>query len=396
MNPIEQNIVRLREDTPGCRHRLHFNNAGAALSPTDVTRALLDHLALEQRIGGYEAAAEAETAVHGFYRELARLLNCGAHEVGWAESASAAWNTLLHAVPLAPGDRVITGQSEYAGNYLSLLHLARTRRVTIDVIGNRPDGTIDLDRLEAALGDDVRLIALTHVASQNGTVQPATEVGQLARRHSILYLLDVAQSVGQLPLDVESLCCDMLAGTGRKFLRGPRGSGFLYVRHAVTGHLEPDRVDLHAARWLSGQRYQLHDDARRFESFECSVAGKIALGRAAAYASDLGLPAIRERVSLLAGTLRRSLSSIPGVTVHEALDAESGIVTFSRQGLDADTLHRNLLEQGINTSVVRRCNTRLDFERRNLEDINRASVHYYNTLDEVHVFCDRIEGSRSL
>lgn len=396
MNLTEQHIARLREDTPGCRHRLHFNNAGAALSPAHVTRTLLDHLALEQRIGGYEAAAEAEDAVQGFYREFARLLNCGAHEIGWAENASAAWNTLLHALPLAPGDRIITGQSEYAGNYLSLLHLARTKQIVIEVIENHPDGTIDLDRLAAALDDDVRLIALTHVASQSGTVQPAEEVGRLARRHGILYLLDAAQSAGQLPLDVETLCCDMLVGTGRKFLRGPRGSAFLYVRDAVTRHLEPDRVDLHSARWLSDQRYEFHDDARRFESFECSVAAKIALGRAAAYASDLGLSAIRERVAMLATTLRHSLSTIPGVTVHEALDAACGIVTFSRRDLAADALHRKLLDQGINTSVTRRCNTRLDFQRRNLEDVSRASVHYYNTLEEVQTFCEKIEGARSL
>lgn len=391
MNSIEQDIARLREDTPGCRHRLHFNNAGAALSPAVVTDLLLEHLALEQRIGGYEAAARAEAAVHDFYHQFGRLLNCNAHEIAWAESASAAWNMLLHSVPLEAGDRIITGQSEYAGNYLSLLHLARRKRVIVDVIENQPDGTIDLQRLEAALDDNVRLIALTHVASQSGTVQPARKVGRLARRHGILYLLDVAQSAGQLPLDVESLCCDMLVGTGRKYLRGPRGSGFLYVRRAVTEYLEPDRVDLHAAQWLSDQQYRFHDDARRFESFECSVAGKIALGRAAAYASDLGLVAIRERVVMLAQTLRRSLSALPGVTVHEDLDAGSGIVTFSRRDLAAEELHSQLLKRNINTSVVRLRNTRLDFRRRHLEDINRASVHYYNTLEEVQTFCEQVE-----
>ncbi|MEX1198103.1 MAG: aminotransferase class V-fold PLP-dependent enzyme [Pseudohongiellaceae bacterium] len=391
MNPIDQHIARLREETPGCQHRLHFNNAGTALSPMAVTGALLDHLALEQRFGGYEAAAEAQTSVDGFYHAFARLLNSETSEVAWAESASAAWNTLLHAIPLEAGDRIVTGRSEYAGNYLSLLHLARTRQVTIDVIDNRPDGTIDLDRLEAALDSDVRLIALTHVASQNGTVQPAEAVGRLARRHRILYLLDVAQSAGQLPLDVRSLGCDMLVGTGRKFLRGPRGTGFLYVRHDVTARLEPDRVDLHAARWLSDQQYRFHDDARRFESFERSVAGQIALGRAAAYAFELGLPAIRNRVVALAGRLRQSLSTIPGVAVHERLDANSGIVTFSQRNVSAADLHGQLLQRGINSSVARRCNTQLDFRRRGLEDINRASVHYYNTPEEVDTFCEAVE-----
>jgi len=392
MNPIDRRIQQLRDDTPGCRQRLHFNNAGAALCPAPVHQALVDHLALEQRIGGYEAAAEASQGIDRFYQATGRLLNCDAAEIAWAENASAAWNTLLQALSLEPGDRIVTGQSEYAGNFLSLLHLARQRQLHIDIVPNDPDGRIDLQRLEAALASRVKLVALTHVASQNGTVQPAREVGELARRHRIDYLLDAAQSAGQIPLNVEELGCDMLVGTGRKFLRGPRGSAFLCARHTIIERLEPPRVDLHSARWTGVREYRFHDDARRFESFECSVAGKIALGRAVAYANELGVPDIHGRVMALARRLRSGLAAIPGLVIDEAMKADSGIVTFHSREMEAATVCDRLREQGINTSVARHDGTRLDFERRKLKDINRASVHYYNTEQEVDRFCERIEA----
>ncbi len=392
MTLTDQTVARLREETPGCLRCLHFNNAGAALLPDPVYNTQLEHLALERRIGGYEAAAHASKAVQDFYRHLARLLNCADHEIGWAGSASGAWNTMLQAIPFQRGDRIITGQSEYAGNYLSLLHLCRQKHLALEVVPNGPDGRIDIDRLAVAMDRGARLMALTHVASQNGTVQPAAAIGGMARERGILYLLDAAQSVGQMPLDVEVLHCDMLIGTGRKFLRGPRGSGFLYVRNSITASLHPAHVDLRSARWLKADEYRLHPDARRFESFECPVAGLIALGAAAAYANALGLPAIHKRVTRLATQLREALSSIAGVTVHEAMDSASGIVTFHHDTVPADILHQKLLADNINTSVVRTGNTRLDFEDRNLPDLNRASVHYYNTRDEVERFGQAVEA----
>ncbi|MGM0633214.1 MAG: aminotransferase class V-fold PLP-dependent enzyme [Pseudomonadota bacterium] len=392
MTLTEQTVARLREETPSCLRCLHFNNAGAALPPDPVYEAQLEHLALERQIGGYEAAARASEAVQAFYRQMSHLLNCSAREIAWSGSASEAWNTVLQAIPFQPGDRIITGQSEYAGNYLSLLHLCRQKDLVLEVIPNGRDGRIDTDRLAVSMEHGARLMALTHVASQNGTVQPAATVGRMARERGILYLLDAAQSVGQIPLDVEALHCDMLIGTGRKFLRGPRGSGFLYVRNSVTASLQPAHVDLRSARWLKADEYRLHPDARRFESFECPVAGLIALGEAAAYANTLGLSAIHERVTCLASDLREALSSIADVTVHEAIDSASGIVTFHHANIPADTLHQRLLADDINTSVVRTGNTRLDFEGRNLPDLNRASVHYYNTRDEVERFRQAVEA----
>jgi cysteine desulfurase/selenocysteine lyase len=380
-------LSQVRSDTPACSDLIHFNNAGTALQPRAVTEAVLQHLLLEQRIGGYEAADAHASSSDNFYNAFARLLACAPREIAFAENCTRAWTQLLLSVPFEAGDRIVTGQSEYASNYLSLLHLAKLKGVKIDVIPNDRDGLICLDTLEDSLGNDVRLIALTHVASQSGVIQPAAEVGKLAQKKRILFLLDACQSAGQMHLDVNELGCDMLTGSGRKYLRGPRGTGFMYVRHSILNFLQPQSIDLQAADWLSRDHYVLRDDARRFEVWEHFVAGKIGLGVAADYALQTGLPAIEASVGALAATLRESLQRIPGLSVHEQGKRLSGIVTFSSTEHSAAKIQAHLRNHRINTSVIRRHNTLLDFPARSLGDINRASVHYYNTEAEVTALC---------
>lgn len=386
--PMTIDLSQARSDTPASSDLIHFNNAGTALQPRVVTEAVLQHMLLEQRIGGYEAADAHAASSDNFYHAFARLLACAPREIAFAENCTRAWTQLLLSVPFEAGDRIVTGQSEYASNYMSLLHLARLKGVKIDVIPNNSEGLICLDTLEHTLGDDVRLIALTHVASQSGVIQPAAEVGKLAQKKRILFLLDACQSAGQLHLDVNELGCDMLTGSGRKYLRGPRGTGFMYVRHSILDFLQPQSIDLQAADWLSRDHYVLRDDARRFEVWEHFVAGKIGLGVAADYALQTGLPAIEASISALATTLRESLQRIPGLSVHEQGTRLSGIVTFSSAQHSATKIQAHLRHHRINTSVIRRQNTLLDFPERSLGDINRASLHYYNTEEEIATFCD--------
>lgn len=386
------NTDLLRAQTPACQDLIHFNNAGAALSPQAVNDALFQHLLLEQRIGGYEAGDATQAAQENFYHAFGRLLNCNPREIAYIENATRAWTLLLQAMPLTQGDRIITGQSEYASNYMTLLHLAKTRHIRIEVIPNDSSGQICLQTLHNKLDEDVRLIALTHVPSQSGVIHPAVEVGKIARKHRIFYLLDACQSAGQIDLNVDEIGCDMLTGSGRKYMRGPRGTGFMYVRQGMQDYLEPASVDLHSASWTRKDSYTLRDDARRFENWEHYVAGKIALGVAADYACDLGMGAIEERVRTLAARLRASLQALPGITVHEQGDYLSGIVTFSDASQDAVTLQQKLRQQQINTSVARHQANLLDFSRRNLPDINRASVHYYNTDAEIDTFCQALSA----
>jgi cysteine desulfurase / selenocysteine lyase len=380
-------VQRARRETPGCENVLHFNNAGAALMPQQVLHATIGHLQLEALAGGYEAAAQAHEAVEHVYDAAAALLGCHRDEIAIVENATRAWDMAFYAVPLGPRDRILTAVAEYASNYIAFLQVARKTGAVVEIIPNDESGQISIDALRRAIDDRVKLIAITHIPTNGGLVNPAAAVGKVAREAGVLYLLDACQSVGQMPIDVETIGCDMLSATGRKFLRGPRGTGFLYVRRAILERLEPPFLDLHAAQWVARDRFEIRPDARRFENWETYYAGKIGLGVAMDYALQWGLDAIWARVSRLAEALRQRLSTVPGVTVRDLGLERCGIVSFDIAGTDADAVQRRLAAERINVSVSRPPSTLLDMEARGLRDLVRASVHYYNTEGEIERFC---------
>jgi cysteine desulfurase / selenocysteine lyase len=382
-------VARLRADTPGCSRVLHFNNAGSSLPPAPVLAAQLAHLRLEAEIGGYEAADQAAPQVDRAYTALAALLNAQPNEIAVVENATRAFDMAFYAFPFREGDRILTSEVEYASNYLAFLQVARRRGVVVEPIASDGDGTISLPALRAALArdDHARLVALTHVPTNGGLVSPAAEVGRACREARVPFLLDACQSAGQMPLDVEVLGCDVLSATARKFLRGPRGVGFLYVRGSLLERLEPPFVDLHAATWTARDLYELRPDARRFENWEGNVAAKIGLATAVDYALALGLPAIRDRVVALADRLRHELAELPGVRVRDQGTSKCGIVTFDAVAREPEAIRDALRTRAINVSVTTTASTRLDMDARGLSAMVRASVHYYNTEEEVDRFC---------
>jgi cysteine desulfurase/selenocysteine lyase len=383
-------IERVRTDTPGSRDRIHFNNAGASLMPRRVIDTVIRHLELEGRIGGYEAAEAERDRIEDVYRSCARLLNCRSDEIALLENATRAWDAVFYALPLRAGDRILTGRAEYCSNYMAYLHIARERGVKIVVIDDDADGQIDLDALRNALDRRVKLISLTHVPTSGGLVNPAAEVGKIAREAGVAYLLDACQSVGQMPVDVETIGCDFLSTTGRKFLRGPRGTGFLYVARERIADLHPHIVQVGSATWTETNEYVLKADARRFETWDVSYSLQLGLGRAVDYALELGIHEIWERVGLLADRLRKRLATIDGVSVHDLGKTRCGIVTFTTRDISAEHLRANLREASINVEVSMPEDTRLDFESRRLPPMIRASVHYFNTTDEVDRFCETV------
>lgn len=385
-------IERVRADTPSCENLLHFNSAGASIMPTPVYDAVLQHLALEQEIGGYEAHAANANAINDFYAQFATLLNANTHEIAFIENATRAWDMAFYAMPLEPGDRILTHDSEYISNYLALLQQAQRRSLHVDLVPSDEHGQIDLTELQNLITDRTKLIALTHVPTQGGLVNPAKAVGQIAKDAGLIYLLDACQSVGQMPLDVKTLQCDVLSGTGRKFLRGPRGTGFLYVREGFLDQLDPPFVDLHSASWTRDDGFDFQPNAIKFENWESFYAGRVGLAKAAEYANEIGLEAIEERVIYLADRLRGSLQALPGVSVHDLGRKLCGIVTFSKNGLAAKDVATTLREQRMNVSVSLKSSARLDFNKRGLDDILRASVHYFNTDEEVDRFLAAVDA----
>ena len=376
-------VSAVRADTPGCKEVLHFNNAGAALPPRAVTDAVLQYTAREALVGGYEAAEAAVGEMQATYDALALLLGAQRHQLALIENATRAWDMAFYGMPLARGDRILTCRSEYASNYLAYLQVSRRRGVRIDVIPDNEYGELDTEAAARLMDKDVKLIAITHVPTNGGLVNPAEAIGRLARAAGCYYLLEACQSVGQMPLDVGAIGCDFLSSTGRKFLRGPRGTGFLYASDRALAEIEPPFIDGRAATWTAADSFELRADARRFENWEFNWATRIGLGVAARYAGALGLDAIWRRVQALAERLRTQLSQLPGVELHDQGRTRCAIVSFACRGIDPGAVKAALARARINVSVTDAAWTRIDMDNRGIPSLVRASVHYYNTEEEV-------------
>lgn len=380
-------IERVRAETPSCQRHVHFNNAGSSPMPDRVKSAVIGHIERESEVGGYHAAREAAPQIDDFYDAFAELLNCDRSEIAYLENATRAWDSVFYGFDFKPGDRVITCMSEYGSNYLAFLHLVRTKGIVIDVADNDASGQVSVAAINQLIKPQTRLIAITHVPTQGGLVNPAEEVGAIARRNGIRFLLDACQSIGQLPLDVKALGCDYLSATGRKFLRGPRGTGVLYANKQSLAEIHPPFIDIHAANWVSRDDYELLPDARRFENWESNVAGKIGLAAAVRYALNLGVETTWERIRHLANLLRRELARDGRVHLADQGKTQCGIVTFYRDDEPPKETMRRLEEAGISVSVSDGDGSRLDFETRGIESLVRASLHYFNTEAEIEKFC---------
>lgn len=383
-------LDRLRLETPGVKNRIHLNNAGAALVPRSVFDTVLEYLERENEIGGYEAHAENFERIEGVYDSIARLVGARRDEISLAENATLAWQRAFYSLHFKPGDRILTTTTEFAANYVAYLQVAERSGARVEVIPDDAVGAIDTEALERMIDGSVKLISITWLPSNGGLMNPAAEVGRIARNHGIPYLLDACQAVGQVPINVAELECDLLTATGRKFLRAPRGTGFLFVRRDFLKGLEPAFIDLFGAPWVAPGRYQLRDDARRFETWEANYSTRLGLGAAADYAMAIGVDRIHSRCTTLASHLRDGLGKLSGVKVRDLGHDKSAIVSFTMDRCDARQAMKQLTANGFNVSVSPPSTTPLDATRRTLPDVLRASPHYYNNLDEIERFVEAI------
>jgi len=369
----------IRAATPGCGHRIHLNNAGAALMSQSTLDAVTGHLRLEAEIGGYEAAAAERDAIDDAYAALAALVGGRPDEIALFDNSTHAWNAALYSIPLKPGDRILTGVDEYGSGALAFMQVAARTGAELVVVPDDADGQLDVEALERLADERTKVIGLTWVPTGGGLVNPAARVGLVARRVGAVYLLDATQVVGQFPVDVAALGCDFLTGTGRKFLRGPRGTGFLWVRDEVVPRLDPFVAEIASATWTGGLEFTWQRGAARFATWEHSYTNVLGLRAAVRQALDLGLDAIGTRAAALGGELRDRLGAIPGVTTHDTGVEKCAIVTATVAGRTVDEVQAALARQGINVSTTVTGHTPF----RDVRPLVRFSPHYYNTAGEL-------------
>ncbi|CAA9379222.1 MAG: probable class-V aminotransferase [uncultured Nocardioidaceae bacterium] len=376
-------IDALRAQTPGTANRIHLNNAGAALLSQVTLDAMTGQLRREAEIGGYEAASAAHEDIRATYEGLATLLGGSPDEIALFDNATHAWNAAFYSIPLQRGDRILTGRAEYGSNILAYLQVAQRTGAEVVVVPNDEHGQLDTTVLAELVDERTTLIGVSHVPTAGGLVNPAAEVGKIARDAGVLFLLDATQSVGQFPVDAGVLGADLVTGTGRKFLRGPRGTGFLWVRQSALERLDPYVAEIRSATWDGDRGFNWADGARRFESWENSYVNILGLGSAVAQALDIGLDGIGERTIALGHYLRSGLESLPRVSTHDLGRHKCAIVTAHVGGVPAADVADALSSDGINVSITVPEHNQFDTEDRGVHPLVRLSPHYYNTEEEL-------------
>lgn len=384
-------VESVRAATPGCGTAVHLNSAGSSLPPAVVLEAVIDYLRAEAVVGGYEIAEDRAEVLSSVYLRASALFGGDPENWAFVESATRGWNAAFSSLRFEPGDRVLTTQAEYPSNMGGLLRSRELDGVEIVVVPDDEHGQVDVDALENLLDERTRLVSLTHIPTQGGLINPAERVGSILRNTKILYQLDACQSVGQMSINVDSIGCDVMSFTGRKFLRGPCGTGMVWASDAALEQMgNPAGVDMQGSTWEDPMTITPHPKAGRFEPYEVFFAGKIGLATAMQYAAEIGIDEISARNIELSSHLRRRLAELPGVTVRDKGVDMSAIVTFTVDGHDPTELHRTLRLMSINVSVSTESSARLDFPLRGVHKVVRSSVHYYNTIDEIDTLVDAV------
>ena len=377
-------IEKIRAETPGIEFSTHLLACGSSLMPNNVVDAITQHTQLEALMGGYEAEAKKADELNNIYDIVAKHIGANSYEIALMENSTVAWSHAFYALPLNSGSKILTSEAEYAANYVAFLQRAKRDNLIIDIVPSDESGTLDINALESMVDEEVGLIAISWIPTNGGLVNPAEKVGQIAKKYNIPYLLDACQAVGQMSIDVEKIGCDFLAATGRKFLRGPRGTGFLYIKDKWLSIIEPVMIDHFGAPWVSKNTYELRKDARRFENWENSYALRIGLGEAITYAEEIGIDLIHERVQLLARLNRKLLSEVKNVQVRDIGTEQCGIISFSiEEEKDPKKIVNQMSEAGFTIGSVDPESTLIDSEKRNLPTLLRMAPHYYNTEEEI-------------
>lgn len=378
-------IDLIREQTKGCTDKIFLNSAGSSLVPQSVTDKMVSYLQMEALTGGYALAAQFEDEVGELYVQAALLLNCAPKNIAYATSATDAYAKAITAVNFKEGDVILTTDDDYISNQLSFLSLRSRFGISIIRADNLPNGDLDMDTFEElVVRHRPKLVAITHMPTNSGIIQPAEEVGMLCKKYDILYLLDACQSVGQRVVDVKKIGCDFMTATGRKFVRGPRGTGLLYVSDKVLdAQMVPLIFDMQGADWTGNDEYRLTKTAKRFEFWESSIAGKLGLAEALKYINSTGISTIEQYNVNLVQRFRTGLEKVDGLDLHDKGSHLSNIITFTTKNRPLQDSAQLLMDNQVSFSMSFRDFARIDFDKKNLDAVIRFSPHYFNTPEEL-------------
>lgn len=377
------NIELIRKETAGCSDKIFLNNAGSSLMPEIVVNTMIDYIKQEEEFGGYVIMNRDQELINQFYEETAKLLNCKSSNIAFATSSTDAYAKALSSIPFKEGDCIITTIDDYISNQIAFISLQKRFNIDVIRVKNLQDHEIDLEDLEILIKKHhPKLIAVTHIPTNSGLIQNVEGVGAVCKKYDILYLVDACQSVGQLKVDVQKIGCDFLTATGRKFMRGPRGTGFLYVSDKVLDQkLAPLFLDMRGAGWTEFDDYEIFQTARRFEHWEISYSSLRGLTEAVKYANTIGPENIEGYNRKLAEAFRTGLKN-KGYKILDEGKHLGSIVTFCDMNNDIEKIQKVLSQNRVYFSISNKSSALIDFTNKNVTVAIRLSPHYFNTHEE--------------
>ena len=359
----------------------YLNNAGAGLMSPATVETITEYLKLESKIGAYHAAAESKSLMQDFYLNAAKIINADSDtEIAFTDSASRGWNMVVYGAKLKKGARIITLASEFGTNLVTLFDLAKRIEGTVAIINCDSKGTFFFDELEAELKKGAALVAISHAVAHGSIVNPVNEVGVLAKKYGAIYIVDGCQAVGQFKVDVQQIQCDAYMTTGRKWLCGPRGTGFLYVKKSSLFHAT--QLDLASADLVLNSLSKVTDveirkDAKQFELWERSISNMLGLSSAINDCLFKNISVISEQIQYLSNKLRYLAYSNSNLNIIGEIESLSGILGFYlNDESKEETLKEEFKKNGISISTMSDWDCPLHFPKTGAKSIFRLSPHY--------------------
>jgi selenocysteine lyase/cysteine desulfurase len=384
------NIETIRSQTKGLDGKLFFNSAGSSLMQDQVIECMLNYLEEERMIGGYAAAAKHQESINGFYTQVANLIKAKEKNIAFATSATDAYNQALSSIPFQSKDVILTTNNDYISNQLAFIGLQKRYDVEIVRVNDLKKGGMDAeDCIEKIEKLKPKLVAITHIPTNSGLIQDVYSIAPACKASGAYYLIDTCQSIGQLNISVETLNCDFLTATGRKFMRGPRGTGFLYVSDRVLNEgLTPLFTEQCGAEWTEEFGYKIMDSALRFERWERNCGNMLGLAKATELINKIGIESIEKRNNELQLFAREALSKLPNIQCTDIGENLCNLITFTNADGSINRIVELFATNNVSFSISGINSALIDFTKRELTEVVRISPHYFNTEKEISTLID--------
>lgn len=373
----------------------YLNNAGAALMSEKTYNIIMSHMKLEMELGAYQAAQSVKSEIEQFYLNAAKLINANSvDEIAFMDSASRGWNMAIYGLRMSAKDTIITLSSEFGTNLITIFDKAKKANANVKILNCDINGDFSLNELEECLKKGAKFIAISHVVAHGSIINPVEEIGKLAKQYGCTYIVDGCQAVGQIPVNIDMLNCDAYITTGRKWLRGPRGTGFLYINKMAeidTTQLDLASADLIFDKDLNISDIQIRNDAKRFELWERSIANVLGLSNAIqeSFFHDSMLNNMRNHVNLI----RSEIIDNRNFTLIGKEKSESLIIGFYLNNPEKESIvERSFKDVDISISTMHDWDCPLHFPKNGATKIFRIAPHYYTDEDTIQLTCKAIEN----